>query len=74
MCGRQLYLMTFGYGEAICPNCYNGEQPFIFLDKSYWLNRIVARFLEHEAPIPEEDITELLLDQASIEHETEILS
>ena len=37
--------MFFGYGETICPNCYEGEQPYIFFEESYWLNRIIARLL-----------------------------
>jgi len=36
--------MSFGYGEAICPNCYNGEKQFIFFDKNYVLNRIIRGF------------------------------
>jgi hypothetical protein len=36
--------MSFGYGEAICPNCYNGEEQFIFFDKNYVLNRIMLNF------------------------------
>ena len=31
-CGRNCYLMTFGYGKCICPDCYNGENPFIFYE------------------------------------------
>ena len=45
--------MCFGFGEAICPNCYNGEQPFLFFDDSYWLNRITAHLLNQRTPQPE---------------------
>jgi hypothetical protein len=33
--------MCFGFGTAICPGCYQGEQPFVFFDDSYWLNRLM---------------------------------
>ena len=49
-CGREFYTMCFGYGEAICPDCYQGEQPFLFFDNTYWLNRITAHLLNHSAP------------------------
>lgn len=42
--------MCFGFGEAICPKCYRGEQPFIFFDGSYWLNRFTASLLKQESP------------------------
>jgi hypothetical protein len=42
-CGKEYQTMSFGYGEAICPDCYNGEPSFVFYDKSYWLNRIIAK-------------------------------
>jgi hypothetical protein len=35
--------MSLGFGEIICPECYNAEEKFIFLDMSYWLNRIIVR-------------------------------
>ena len=43
-CGNNFGIMSFGYGEAICPNCYNGEKQFIFFDKNYVLNRIIRGF------------------------------
>ena len=42
--------MCFGYGEAICPDCYDGEQSFLSFDNSYWLNRITAHLLNHRYP------------------------
>ena len=39
VCGRLFYTMHFGFGECICGNCYNDELPFIFPDRTYWLNR-----------------------------------
>ena len=41
-----------GYGEAICPDCYNGETPFIFYDNRYWLNRILTRLSSTRIPQP----------------------
>ena len=35
--------MSFGYGEAVCPECYNNEESFLMLDESYWLNRLLLR-------------------------------
>jgi len=43
MCGRSINLMTFGYGECICPECYNGEEKTVFFDTGYWLNRLLDR-------------------------------
>lgn len=42
-CGLRVHLMAFGYGETICPDCYEGEEKFIFFDESYWLNRLLSR-------------------------------
>jgi len=36
-CGQTFSTMSFGYGEAICPDCYKGEKNFLFFDKGYWL-------------------------------------
>jgi hypothetical protein len=45
--------MFFGYGKTICPSCYEGEQPFLFFDDDYWLNRFMARLLQHRGePAP----------------------
>jgi hypothetical protein len=49
-CGGEFHTMCFGFGEAICPNCYNGEQPFLFFDNSYWLNRITAHLPNQRTP------------------------
>jgi len=35
--------MSFGYGEVTCPDCYKGEEPFIYPYKNHWLNGILAR-------------------------------
>ena len=40
-CGKHVYLMSFGYGETICPRCYEGEDEFIFPDMTLWLNRLL---------------------------------
>jgi predicted DsbA family dithiol-disulfide isomerase len=44
-----MHAMFFGFGEIICPECYNGEQQFIFLEEKYWLNRITARLLNQRS-------------------------
>jgi len=49
-CGGEFHTMCFGFGEAVCPDCYKGEQPFIFFDSSYWLNRVTAHLLNQGAP------------------------
>ena len=65
-CGRVFFVNTFGFGTTICPDCYSGESIFIFLDDSYWLNRIL-RFRTPErgfrstcAPAPQNDDIESL--------------
>ena len=42
-CNNIFHIFMFGYGKGICLDCYNGENKFIFLDKSYWLNRLIIR-------------------------------
>lgn len=45
-CKKTVYsLGTFGFGEIICPSCFNGEKEFLFLDKSYWLNRFISKLV-----------------------------
>lgn len=46
-CKKLFRTMSFGFGEAICPDCYQGEQPFLFFDESYLLNRIITRLQNH---------------------------
>jgi len=48
-CGREFFTMCFGFGTSICPDCYRGEQPFMFFDNGYWLNRITTILLNHRA-------------------------
>jgi len=58
--------MCFGFGEAICPNCYSGEESFLFYDNRYWLNRITTRLLNVKAPRMESSpIDPLLLLQTA---------
>jgi hypothetical protein len=52
-CGREFNTMTFGYGEAICPDCFQGEQQFLFYDQTYWLNRLTAKLINHKQETPE---------------------
>jgi DNA-directed RNA polymerase subunit RPC12/RpoP len=47
-CEREFHTMSFGYGEIICPDCYEGERRFITFDDGFWLNRIVAHKLISE--------------------------
>ena len=44
-CGRGVRLFTFGYGATVCPDCYRGEQPFVFFDDRFWMNRFLMRFV-----------------------------
>lgn len=44
-CGGEFRVPCFGYGTCVCPNCFNDEQPFLYFDDSYWLNRIVTRLM-----------------------------
>ncbi|MCZ2809683.1 MAG: hypothetical protein O2V44_10045 [Candidatus Bathyarchaeota archaeon] len=49
-CGREFHAFSFGFGEAICPDCYEGEPEFLFLDTRYWLNRIMIHLTGQEIP------------------------
>ena len=61
-------LLTFGYGNAICPQCFDGEEKIIFLDNGYLLNRLLSRFIQ---PRPYhqkiDDYDEILLERAHAE-------
>ena len=47
-CKKLFRTMSFGFGEAICPECYQGEHTFLFLDENYLLNRIITRLQNHK--------------------------
>ena len=54
--------MTFGFGTAVCPDCYDGEQPFLFFDDGFWLNRVMTKILgRRESRFPVSDDAELVL-------------
>ena len=58
--------MSFGYGETICPRCYDGEKRIILLDDGYWLNRLLSTYFGRETVLDERDeLDELLLDHVS---------
>ena len=38
-CKKELNAMWFGYGAALCPDCYNGEEKYVWFDDSFVLNR-----------------------------------
>lgn len=64
--------MCFGYGEVVCPDCYDNEQPFLLLDDSYWLNRLLMRFrrdnVERTVRVEEEAaIEEVMVDEPLME-------
>lgn len=40
-CNKLFHLGTFGYGETICPDCYDAEIDFIFYDDNFILNRFM---------------------------------
>ena len=66
--------MSFGYGETICPNCYDGENNFIFLDKSYWLNRLLSRNIEQDIPHKKlKDYDEILLERMMTAEDHQII-
>ena len=66
--------MSFGYGEAICPSCYDGEYNFIFLDKSYWLNRLLSRNIEQNMfHKKREDYDEILLERMMAAEDHQII-
>ncbi len=72
-CGKRMHLMSFGYGETICPHCYNGEEKFILMDKGYWLNRFLSTFMEQETRVQEqEDYDDILLAQMKTAEDYEI--
>jgi len=59
--------MTFGYGATICPDCYDGEQPFLFFDDKYWLNRIMMKLLGQWEQNIENKFEDALLGQSTYE-------
>jgi len=43
-CGKTWYAFSsFGFGKMICPDCYQGEEKWLFPDMTYWLNRLLFR-------------------------------
>jgi hypothetical protein len=71
-CGKAYHSMSFGYGEIICPDCYQGENQFIFLDNSYWLNKFLSRMKRIKASTDEDELDNILLDQAVISAELDV--
>ncbi|MHA2169710.1 MAG: hypothetical protein ACXAB7_07430 [Candidatus Kariarchaeaceae archaeon] len=72
-CGSTFLTFGFGYGECICPNCYQGESQFLFYDNTFFLNRIsskwmMARRSSIEQPTLSED-EEIILDEIMLESE-----
>ena len=65
-CGREVRLLTFGYGEVICPDCYDGEHESIFFDDRFLLNRLLMRSLIKKGTYKEELLEDLLLDYPHI--------
>lgn len=60
--------MSFGFGMAICPECYRGEHQFLFFDHSYWLNRMVDP-LSHDRRAILSDV-----DRTTVSHEYPVTS
>jgi|GEM_PF-6350331 len=72
-CGRRFHTMCFGFGEAICPDCYDGERQFLFFDNSYWLNRIIDHLINPGArPSKPHSLDPALMHQAPIQAEIEM--
>ena len=44
-CGKRIQLLFFGFGETLCPDCYQGEITFIFPDREYLLSRLLLTFV-----------------------------
>ena len=44
-CGKRFNVFSFGFGSAICPDCYKGERSFIYLNDTYWLNRLMLKYI-----------------------------
>ena len=42
-CEKEYHIFSFGFGLGICPDCYTNEKKIIFIDNSYFLNRLVIR-------------------------------
>jgi hypothetical protein len=42
-------LQIFGFGEVICPDCYGGEEHFLFFNSSFFLNRIMMRLCKYDS-------------------------
>lgn len=62
-CGKDYQLMSFGYGKTICPNCYNGVEKIISLDKEYWLNRLLSKIIQKNPTYKkQEEYDEILLN------------
>lgn len=67
--------MTFGYGKVICPECYGGEQPFIFFDDRFWLNRVMMKLFSGGEPRSKPLYEDSALDHiAYVEPEIEVVS
>ena len=45
-CGQFFSIPSFGFGEIICPDCYSGEESFVFFDNTYFLNRLLRIFAD----------------------------
>jgi len=54
VCGEEYNGLFFGFGEIICPDCYEEDQQFLFLDNGYWLNRLTTRLNKQKIsePVP----------------------
>ena len=60
ICGKTYHIGSFGTGSIICPQCYKGETKIIFLDETYWLNRLVKKIIKTKTkgiPRKKEDLT-----------------
>ncbi len=51
-CGEEYKGLFFGFGEIVCPDCYQEDQQFLFLDNSYWLNRFITRLYKQKLSEP----------------------
>lgn len=48
-CDQEVNAMMFGYGLAICPDCYSGEETFFLPDNTFVLNKILNIFIRKKS-------------------------
>ena len=52
-CGRVFSVMHFGFGKAICPDCFNKDTQLLEFDQTYWLNRFIIKKIKQNKDVLE---------------------